>query len=78
MVIRSLVTFDTAAAASAAIANLQDTELMGRPIYLREDREDKGFGVGGGGFGGGFGGGGGGGGGGGRGGGGGGGLNCKV
>lgn len=54
------MTFDTAAAANAAINNLQDTDLMGRPIFLREDREDAGFGVSGG-FGGGFGGGGGGG-----------------
>eukprot|EP00752_Nemacystus_decipiens_P014208 g12637.t1 len=49
-----VVTFDTAAAANAAINNLQDTELMGRMIFLREDREDKGFGIGGGFSGGGF------------------------
>lgn len=43
------MTFNNAADADAAINNLQDTDLMGRPIYVREDREDKGFGVGGGG-----------------------------
>lgn len=49
-----LVTFNNAAAADEAIKTLQETELMGRPIFLREDREEKGFGGGGGGGGGGF------------------------
>lgn len=34
-----LVEFKTAADARSAIDTLQDTDLMGRPIYLREDRE---------------------------------------
>ena len=44
--------FDNAADAEAAINTLQDTDLMGRLIFLREDREQKGFGGGGGGGGG--------------------------
>lgn len=47
-----LVAFDNAADAEAAINTLQDTDLMGRLIFLREDREQKGFGGGGGGGGG--------------------------
>lgn len=56
--------FQTASDASAAIDTLQDADLMGRPIFLREDREAPqamtragGGGFGGGGFGGGAGGG---------------------
>lgn len=73
-----MVTFDRAADARAAINSLQDTDLMGRPIYLREDLKDTPGFVTGGGGGGGFGGGGGGGRGGRFSGGGGTGANCKV
>ena len=36
-----LVEFHTAAAAATAVQDLNDTELQGRPIFVREDRESK-------------------------------------
>lgn len=45
-----IVEFTTAAGAKEAIAQLTDTELKGRMIFVREDREQGGGGHGGGGF----------------------------
>ena len=49
-----LVTFADPAGAAEAIANYNDIELMGRKIFIREDREQEGAGGGGGFVGGGF------------------------
>jgi len=49
-----IVEFATAEGAEKAVETLNDTELAGRQIFVREDREDRGGGSGGGGGGGGY------------------------
>jgi len=41
----AIVEFETVEDAERAVTQLTDTELKGRKIYVREDREEKGFGV---------------------------------
>lgn len=38
-----IVEYSSAREARRAISEMTDTELNGRPIFCREDREDKGF-----------------------------------